>query len=81
MMSGCEEGKRMARPPRFPVCFEFWGPEEHEAGFNALVAANGLLTKSDLMRMAFDVFLRQQGALAALRPVQPANSKHHQPAG
>ncbi|MET4384370.1 hypothetical protein ABIB73_000105 [Bradyrhizobium sp. F1.4.3] len=52
----------MARPRRFPVIFEFCGPEEHDAAFNAL-AANGLFTKSDLYRMAFDQFLRQQGAL------------------
>lgn len=52
----------MPRTRRFPVIFEFCGPEEHELAFDAL-AANGLLTKSDLYRLAFDQFLRQQGAL------------------
>ncbi|MCP3382854.1 hypothetical protein NLM31_21030 [Bradyrhizobium sp. CCGUVB4N] len=54
----------MPRPRRFPVMFEFYGPEEHEAAFDAL-AASGLFTKSDLYRMAFDQFLRQQGLLPA----------------
>ena len=57
----------MARPRRFPVIFEFCGPEEHDAAFNAL-AANGLFTKSDLYRMAFDQFLRQQGLLPTRKP-------------
>lgn len=52
----------MARARRFTRIFEFAGPEEHEAAFDAL-AANGLLTKSDLYRLAFDQFLRQQGML------------------
>ncbi len=52
----------MANTRRFPVIFEFLGLEEHEAAFNKL-AASGLFSKSDLYRMAFDQFLRQQGAL------------------
>lgn len=56
----------MSRARRFPVTFEFHGLEEHEAAFNAL-AADGLFTKSDLYRMAFDQFLRQQGLLPPRR--------------
>lgn len=52
----------MAKARRFPIIFEFCGPEEHDAAFNRL-AEGGLLTKSDLYRLAFDQFLRQQGAL------------------
>lgn len=53
----------MARARRFPIIFEFAGTEEHDAAFTAL-AANSLFTKSDLLRMACDQFLRQQGVLA-----------------
>lgn len=52
----------MSRARRFPVTFEFHGLEEHEAAFNRL-AEGGLFSKSDLYRMAFDQFLRQQGLL------------------
>ncbi|WP_426418473.1 hypothetical protein [Bradyrhizobium genosp. A] len=52
----------MAKPRRFPVIIEFYTTEEHGAAFDAL-AANGLLTKSDLYRLSFDTFLRQQGML------------------
>jgi hypothetical protein len=64
----------MAKPQRFPVLFQFYGPEDHEAAFNAL-AANGLLTKSDLMRLACDQFLRAQGAIPP-RSMQ-MNGQHH----
>jgi hypothetical protein len=68
----------MARPQRFPVLFQFYGPEDHDAAFNAL-AENGLLTKSDLYRLAFDQFLRNQGAMPS-RPRPATNGAAHHPA-
>jgi hypothetical protein len=66
----------MPKPQRFPVLFQFFGPEEHEAAFNALVETT-LLTKSDLYRLAFDQFLRQQGAI---QPRPMTNGQAHHPA-
>jgi hypothetical protein len=68
----------MARPQRFPILFQFYGPEAHEQAFDAL-AEGGLLTKSDLYRMAFDQFLRQNGAMPS-RPRPIANGQSHHPA-
>ena len=62
---------------RFPCYFQFYGPEEHELGFNALAAANSLLTKSDHYRLAFETYLRQQGAIPS-RPT--SNGASHHPA-
>jgi len=62
----------MARPRKFECYVEFWTLPEHVEAIDAL-AANGLLSKSDLCRMALDSFLRQQGALA---PRRIASNQH-----
>jgi hypothetical protein len=56
----------MARARKFECYVEFWTLPEHVEAIDAL-AANGLLSKSDLFRMALDNLLRQQGALAPRR--------------
>ena len=64
----------MSKPRRFPVKVEFFTTEEHEAAFNAL-AASGLLTKSDFYRLAFDTFLRRQGAMTP-KPMPNGHAQH-----
>lgn len=69
----------MARQPRqrrFECYVEFWTTPEQFEAFSVL-AANGLLTKSDHYRQAFDLYLRGVRALPAPRPEQP-NGQHHQ---
>jgi hypothetical protein len=51
----------MARARKFPIFVQFWTSPEQIAGFDHL-ASNSLLTKSDLMRQAFDEFLRRENA-------------------
>jgi predicted transcriptional regulator len=52
----------MARARKFPIFVQFWTSPEQMAGFDHL-ASNSLLTKSDLMRQAFDEFLRRESAM------------------
>jgi hypothetical protein len=52
----------MAQIRKFPVFIQFYTTEDHETAFNSL-AANSLLTKSALYRLAFEEFLSKEGAL------------------
>jgi hypothetical protein len=69
----------MARQRRFECYCEFWTTPEQLTAFETL-AASSLLTKSDLYRLAFDAFLRQQGVLPP-RAAQSVNGHHHPAAG
>jgi hypothetical protein len=70
-VSGYKPGNAMARQRRFECYIEFWTTPQQAEAFDALQASS-LLTKSDLYRLAFDNFLRQQGVLPA-RPMQSVN--------
>jgi hypothetical protein len=63
----------MARPRRFECYIEFWTTPQQAEAFDS-IQASSLLTKSDLYRLAFDNFLRQQGALPPAKP----NGHQHQ---
>lgn len=67
----------MARTRRFECYIEFWTTLQQAEAFDALQATS-LLTKSDLYRLAFDNFLRQQGVLPAR--AQSVNGQHQETA-
>ena len=68
----------MGRPRKFECLIEFWTLPEHFEAFDQL-ARNGMLTKSDHYRAAFDLYLRHLGALRQPQPqARPNGSGHYQ---
>ncbi|WP_315766166.1 MULTISPECIES: hypothetical protein [unclassified Bradyrhizobium] len=67
----------MAKKQRFPIKLEFWtSPEQYEA--LQLLAEASLMDRSVHLRQAVNVYLMQNGAIAALRQ-QQANGHDRTP--
>ncbi|WP_316174715.1 MULTISPECIES: hypothetical protein [unclassified Bradyrhizobium] len=59
----------MAKKPRFPIKLEFWTTPEQYAALE-LLAEISLIDRSDHLRQAVNIYLMQQGAIAAVRQQQ-----------
>jgi hypothetical protein len=66
----------MARPQRFSIKMEFWTTPEQSAALEAL-EAQSMLSKSDHLRQAMNLYLRQLGMISAPRPIMPNGQQPH----